>query len=75
MRRSMTFMGIIGLAAVAVLLMGGVVVVQVVVLSALAVAVIAGAVALSVEQSFRLLERAVGGAEVPVRRTGAALTR
>lgn len=75
MRRSMTFMGIIGLAAVAVLLMGGVVVVQVVVLSALAVAVIAGAVALSVEQSFRLLERAVGEAEVPVRRTGAALTR
>ena len=75
MRRSMTFMGILGLAAVALLLMGGVVVVQVVLLSALAVAVIAGAVALSVEQSFRLLERTVGEAEVPVHRTGAAITR
>ncbi len=75
MRRSVTFMGIIGLAAVAVLLLGGVVVVQVVMLSALAVAVTAGAVALSVEQSFRLLERTVGEPEVPVRRTGAAMTR
>ena len=75
MKRSMTFMSITGLAVVAALVLGGVVVVQVVVLSVLAVAVIAGAVALSVEQSFRLLERTVGEPEVPVRRTGAAMTR
>lgn len=75
MRRSMQFVAMTGLAVVAVLLIGGVVVVQVMLLSALALAVIAGAVALSVEQSFRLLERAVGESEAPAGRAGAAMPR
>ena len=75
MRRLMPLMGITGLTAVAVLLMGGVVVVQVVLLTVLAFVVIAGAVALSVEQSFRLLERAAGEKEAPAGQAGAVMPR
>jgi hypothetical protein len=72
--RAVRITGIVAVMTGAILLLGGVVLMQVVLLSMLGVAVVVGAVALSIEQSFRLLEGA-GRSRVPSERVGAALPR
>lgn len=72
--RAMRITGIVALMAGAILMLGGVVLMQVVLLSMLAVAVVLGAVAFSIEQSFRLLEGA-GRSRVRSDRAGAVLPR
>lgn len=77
MRRPLRIAGIVALATGAMLVSGGVVFTQVVLLSVLAVAVAVAAAAASIEQSFRLLEGSPLRKEsfAPSDREGAALPR
>jgi hypothetical protein len=74
MMRTVRITGIVALMSGAIVMLGGVVLMQVVLLSMLGVAVVLGAVAFSIEQSFRLLEGA-GRSRVPTEPVGARLPR